>query len=80
VAQGGTGLQPVTEIPAGNIPVRRIDSPRPCASGKVWLTDILFAIGFCGYGAATLSAVNWRAGKWKQGKGLRFSGRPRHRS
>ena len=40
---------------------------RPCgerqsAAPKVWLTDILFAIGFCGYSAGTLSARGRRTG------------------
>ncbi len=46
------------------------------AAPKAWLTDILFAIGFCGYGASTLSVSGPRTGKRARGRCPLFSGPP----
>jgi len=43
-------------------PMPRQDPPRQGAARKAWLTDILFAAGFCSFGAGLLAARNRRAG------------------
>ncbi len=66
VAPRGTDFKPVTEIPRGQTPVPQSDPARQSAAPKVWLTDILFAIGFGGYGAAALSGRTRRDRRVRQ--------------
>ena len=42
----GAGVQPFSAIPTGAMPVPRADVARQSGAPKVWLTDILFAVGF----------------------------------
>jgi hypothetical protein len=53
-------FQPVSEIPTGRLLPQHPDSPPQPAGAKVWLADILFAVGFCGYGAGTIAAKSRR--------------------
>jgi hypothetical protein len=73
-------VRPVSEVLADALPAPQTAWSRQMAAPTAWLTDILFAIGFCSYVAGTLSGSGRRARKWARGRGLLFSGPPRRRA
>jgi hypothetical protein len=56
----GTGYVPLTGAQTGPMRVAATEWSPYLAGRKPWLADILLAIGFCGYGAATLAAPGLR--------------------
>jgi hypothetical protein len=57
----GVGIKSASEITAGTTSILQTESAGRSTKCKLWLTDMLFAIGLCAHGTASLAAPGRRA-------------------